>query len=90
MTHFTAQSKTKATQKSTALLISKKGLITLSSVLIFIFFIVPILRLVWQSFQYDGALSLKHYTTILSEPFTWNMLKNTAFIVVVSTILALV
>ncbi|MEK3763409.1 ABC transporter permease [Solibacillus sp. FSL K6-4121] len=89
MTHFTAQSKTKA-QKSTALLLSKKGLITLSSVLIFIFFIVPILRLVWQSFQYDGALSLQHYTTILSEPFTWNMLKNTAFIVVVSTILALV
>ncbi|MER2111771.1 ABC transporter permease [Solibacillus isronensis] len=90
MTHFTTQSNTKARQKSSALLLSKKGLITLSSVLIFIFFIVPILRLVWQSFQYDGALSLEHYTTILSEPFTWNMLKNTAFIVVVSTILALV
>ncbi|MBD8034867.1 ABC transporter permease [Solibacillus merdavium] len=90
MTHFSTQSNIKATQKSSALLISKKGLITLSSVLIFIFFIVPILRLVWQSFQYDGILSLKHYTTILSEPFTWNMLKNTAFIVVVSTILALV
>lgn len=90
MTDFTTQSNTKATQKSSALLLSKKGLITLSSVLIFIFFIVPILRLVWQSFQYDGALSLEHYMTILSEPFTWNMLKNTAFIVIVSTILALV
>lgn len=90
MAHFTTPSNIKASQKSTALLLSKKGLITLSSILVFIFFIVPILRLVWQSFQYDGALSLKHYTTILSEPFTWNMLKNTAFIVAVSTILALV
>lgn len=77
-------------QTNTAYVVSKKGLIVLSSVLLFIFFFLPIIRLIWQSFQYDDALSLHHYTTILSEQFTWTILKNTAIVVFISTVISLV
>ena len=76
--------------KISTLLVSKKGLLLLSSVLLFVFFFLPIVRLVWQSFQYDGAFSFQHYKTILSEKFTWNVLKNTGIIVLFSTIISLV
>lgn len=86
---FPIQSELSPKASSNAGLWSKKGIMTVTAIVIFIFFFLPVLRLVWQSFQYNGQLSIAHYTKILSEAFTWNMLMNTMWIVIGSTALSL-
>ncbi|MGH2317834.1 ABC transporter permease [Planococcus sp. SE5232] len=56
---------------------------------IFVFFLLPVLRLVFLSFVDDGSLTLHYYTEILREPATWKTVQNTLVIVAGSTILAL-
>ncbi|WP_445486838.1 ABC transporter permease [Niallia sp. 03133] len=58
-------------------------------VLLVIFFMVPIIRLVWMSFSSEQGISLDNYLNILSEKATWTMLKNTFFIVSGSTCISL-
>ncbi|WP_407946462.1 ABC transporter permease family protein [Planococcus antarcticus] len=57
---------------------------------IFVFFLLPVLRLIWLSFVDDGSLTLQYYTEVLREPATWKTVQNTLIVVAGSTILALV
>ena len=57
---------------------------------VFLFFLLPVLRLVWLSFVDEGSLTLQYYTEILREQATWVTLQNTMIIVLGSTFLALV
>ena len=57
-------------------------------ILVAIFFIVPIIRLILMSFIGDTGFTLSFYKSILAEPRTWQVLKNTVIVVAGSTILA--
>lgn len=59
-------------------------------VVIFIFFLLPVLRLIWLSFVDDGSVTMQYYTEVLKEPATWKTVQNTLIVVGGSTILALV
>src|SRR5690606_36043817 len=56
---------------------------------IFVFFLLQVLRLVFLSFVDDCSVTLQYYTEILREPATWKTVQNTLIIVAGSTILAL-
>ncbi|MEK4496727.1 MULTISPECIES: ABC transporter permease [Ureibacillus] len=71
-------------------LLLKKGGLTLSLLLVLLFFVVPVVRLLWMSFQVDGTFSFDNYTNILSEQYTWTVIKNTFYIVLGSTAISLV
>lgn len=71
-------------------LLFRKGGFLLGLLLIFIFFVIPLLRLVWMSFQVNDSFSFNNYTDILSEQFTWTVLLNTFIIVIGATIVSLV
>lgn len=71
-------------------LLFKKGGLTLSLLLVLLFFVVPVVRLLWMSFQVDGTFSFDNYTNILSEQYTWTVMKNTFYIVLGSTAISLV
>ncbi|MGP7817116.1 ABC transporter permease [Niallia sp. 01092] len=58
-------------------------------VLLAIFFMVPIIRLLWMSFLCENSISFVNYVNILSEKATWSMLGNTFFIVSGATLIAL-
>ncbi|WP_088103674.1 ABC transporter permease [Halalkalibacter urbisdiaboli] len=64
--------------------------LTLSFVLIFIFFLVPIIRLFLLSLSVEGGHIFSNYYSILHEARTWKIIANTAIIVVGSTTIALV
>lgn len=53
-----------------------------------IFFIVPIIRLLFMSLIGDEGLTFSYYETILSEARTWEVLKNTWIAVIGSTAIA--
>ncbi|MFT8319938.1 MAG: iron ABC transporter permease [Bacillus sp. (in: firmicutes)] len=69
--------------------IGKYAIMTFTLILLAIFFVVPIIRLLWMSFSTDQGFSLANYSNILMEKTTWIMLKNTFFIVSGSTLIAL-
>lgn len=71
-------------------LLFKKGSLFISLLLVLIFFVVPVIRLLWMSFQVDGSFSFENYTNILSEQYTWTVLKNTVLTVLGSTMISVV
>lgn len=71
-------------------LLFKKGGLYLSLLLIFILFVIPVIRLIWMSFQVNDSFSLTNYTNILSEQYTWTVIKNTIIIVTGSTAISLI
>lgn len=71
-------------------LLLKKGGLYVSLLLIFVIFVIPIIRLVWMSFQVDDSFSFANYTSILSQQYTWTVIQNTLIIVVGSTVISLV
>lgn len=71
-------------------LLFKKGSLFISLLLVLIFFVVPVIRLLWMSFQVDGSFSFENYTNILTEQYTWTVLKNTVLTVLGSTMISVV
>lgn len=63
---------------------------TIGLIVVVIFFIVPIVRLIWKSFSSDQGITLQFYKDILREPRTWEVLQNTMIIVVLSTAIAFI
>ena len=57
-------------------------------ILTLIFFVLPVMKLVYMSFQGESGWTLDHYQEILSSDRTWNVLKNTLVMVVGSSIIA--
>ncbi|XEC96630.1 ABC transporter permease [Paenibacillus tarimensis] len=57
-------------------------------VMIFLFFAVPMLRLIWLSFSSEYGVDLKGYQTLLTSPRTWSVLENTVYVVCGSTFIA--
>lgn len=57
-------------------------------ILITIFFIVPILRLIFMGFTNESGFTIEYYTMILKEARTWTVLKNTVVIVGISTLIS--
>ncbi|WP_186580128.1 ABC transporter permease [Aquibacillus kalidii] len=53
--------------------------------LIFLFFLLPIYRLVALSFQQNDSFSLANYTSVLQDATTWTVIQNTIVIVIGST-----
>lgn len=81
----------KKRESSFSLFFQKNNLYKVVGLLaIFVFFLLPVLRLVWLSFVDDGSLTLQYYTEVFREPATWKTVQNTLVIVAGSTILALV
>lgn len=71
-------------------LLFKNSKFYLSLLIIIVFFVIPVIRLVWMSFQVDDSLSFENYTNILNEQYTWTVLKNTCLIVAGSTVVSLI
>lgn len=69
-------------------LFKKKGIKLLLLLLTIIFFIIPIIRLVYMSVEGETGLTLVHYTDILSSNRTWTVFKNTLIMILGSTFLA--
>ncbi|MBF6633448.1 MAG: iron ABC transporter permease, partial [Planococcus sp. (in: Bacteria)] len=81
----------KKRDSSFSLFFQKKNLYKIIGLLaIFVFFLLPVLRLVWLSFVEDGSVTWQYYTEVLGEPATWKTVQNTLIIVAGSTVLALV
>lgn len=57
-------------------------------ILVLIFFVVPILRLIFMGFTNEASFTLEYYTTILKEERTWKVIKNTLIIVGISTLIS--
>ncbi|OZI12047.1 ABC transporter permease [Bacillaceae bacterium SAS-127] len=75
---------------SFSLLLNKKNIFfTIGFLLVILFFVVPVLRLIFLSFVEEGAITLNHYTEILQEKATWSTIQNTIYIVFGSTVLSL-
>ncbi|RNF39896.1 ABC transporter permease [Planococcus salinus] len=68
---------------------SKKLYKGLGLLLVFLFFLLPVLRLIWLSFVKEGSLTLHYYAEVLKEQATWVTVQNTLVIVLGSTFLAL-
>ncbi|WP_203362968.1 iron ABC transporter permease [Bacillus sp. REN10] len=74
---------------SFSLLNKKNILFTIGFLLVILFFVVPVLRLIFLSFMEEGSITLNHYTEILKEKTTWLTIQNTIYIVLGSTVLSL-
>lgn len=57
-------------------------------VLLFVFFIMPVLRLIIQSARDDNGFTLDYFLKIFSNESTWIVLRNTIILVFSSTIIA--
>ncbi|PMC33742.1 iron ABC transporter permease [Bacillus sp. UMB0899] len=55
-----------------------------------IFFVVPICRLIFLSFTSETGLTLSNYTSVLQDRSTWKTIENTLYVVVGSSIIAIV
>lgn len=64
------------------------GMNPLVLIVIFVFFAVPLLRLIGLSFAAEDGLGLAYYGQILAMPRTWTVLKNTVYAVMGSTLIA--
>jgi iron(III) transport system permease protein len=58
--------------------------------LVILVFFIPVIRLIFLSFNSENGLSLNHYYEVLHNPVTWNTILNTLIIVIGSTIISLV
>ncbi|RXT04394.1 iron ABC transporter permease [Ammoniphilus sp. CFH 90114] len=58
--------------------------------LILIFFILPIMKLLYLSFTSEAGLSMANYTHVLQQAKTWKTIQNTLYIVGGSTLLSVV
>ncbi|MGP0579573.1 ABC transporter permease [Paenibacillus peoriae] len=71
-------------------LVGKKGMITwLGAIAVFLFFVLPILKLILLSFQGEQGLSLANYSGLLKQERFWNTVRSTVLIVAGSTVLSL-
>ncbi|WP_181833005.1 ABC transporter permease [Bacillus taeanensis] len=61
----------------------------IGGLVLFIFFLLPIIRLIYLSFTSEAGLTLSHYTSILQEQATWITVKNPLYIVFGSTLISL-
>lgn len=68
----------------------KKWGLAAGFLLILIFFILPILKLLFLSFTTDAGLSLANYTDVLQQAKTWKTVQNTLLIVLSSTLLSVI
>lgn len=66
----------------------KNGRILFCILLVFLFFVVPVLRLFWMSFSQDHTFTFQNYIDILTEHFTWRIVGNTIGIVFGATTLS--
>lgn len=66
----------------------KKLVSVLSVSLVIIFFIIPIIRLIFMSFTADDGWTLAFYETILTDARTWVVIRNTVIMVLGSTVIA--
>lgn len=57
---------------------------------VFLFFILPFIKLVWLSFLGEAGVTLKHYVSLFEEEKTWRILASTLIIVLGSTLLSVV
>lgn len=71
-----------------SLFLHPKLLKTIGLLFIIIFFILPILRLIFMSFIGEGGFTLSFYEEILTEERTWTVLKNTMYVIIGSTAIA--
>ncbi|MUG67091.1 ABC transporter permease subunit [Paenibacillus campinasensis] len=62
----------------------------LGAAAVLIFFVYPILKLILLSFQGEHGLTLDHYANLLQQDRFWSTLRNTAVIVIGSTVFSLV
>ncbi|WP_246234621.1 ABC transporter permease [Bacillus aquiflavi] len=67
----------------------KRIFASIGFILIFLFFILPILRLIVLSFLQEESITFLHYTEVLQEKTTWTTIKNTLFIVFGATFVSL-
>ncbi|MED4532012.1 iron ABC transporter permease [Metabacillus fastidiosus] len=94
--HMSSQKKRKGLSFSSflssffLLIKNKKLLYFIGSFFILVFFLFPVLRLLYLSFQSDTGLTAANYTAVLAEKETWVTLKNTIYIVSGSTVLAVI
>ncbi|MGY4688582.1 ABC transporter permease [Salibacterium sp. K-3] len=72
-----------------ALFRQKRVWMTVSLLLLFLFFVLPILRLVWLSATEEAVPTWSHYSGVLSDASTWTVMQNTFWMVTGSTIIAL-
>lgn len=56
--------------------------------LLFLFFVLPIARLMLLSVSSEQGLTLQHYVEVLQEKATWKTLQNTVYLVVGSTLIS--
>ncbi|MFD2705889.1 ABC transporter permease [Salibacterium lacus] len=68
----------------------KRIIAAVTFIILVIFFVLPIARLVWLSFTEDAVPTWQHYREVLSDAGTWIVVQNTFWMVLGSTIMALV
>ncbi|MDQ0219201.1 iron ABC transporter permease [Peribacillus cavernae] len=69
--------------------IVKNGWAILGFLMIIFIFLLPVIRLIWLSITSEGELSLQLYLEVLTAPATWPVIKNTVWVVVFSSLLAI-
>ncbi|MGH3099010.1 MAG: ABC transporter permease [Streptosporangiales bacterium] len=69
---------------------SSRWLRVLVIVVLLWFFLVPVARLVWLSFSTESGWGLANYGHVLAKDATWVAVKNTLYVSLVSTALAVV
>ncbi|KRE32681.1 ABC transporter permease [Paenibacillus sp. Soil522] len=70
--------------------LSNRIVILLTVLSLILFFIVPLVKLVFLSFQSDTGITLNHYTEMLKQDRLWKTLKDTFIIVICSSVLSII
>lgn len=73
-----------------ALFSNKRILTLLGAIAVLILFVYPILKLILLSFQGEQGWTLAHYMNLLQQDRFWTTMRNTAVIVLGSTVLSVV
>ncbi|WP_248930842.1 ABC transporter permease [Paenibacillus hamazuiensis] len=69
---------------------AKKCALLLPVAVLALFFALPVVKLIVLSMQHDSGFTFAHYADLLQEPRTWKTLKDTAAIVIGSSLLAVI
>ncbi|SFO90644.1 ABC transporter permease [Salibacterium halotolerans] len=67
----------------------KRMMLAVTLVVLILFFVLPIVRLIWLSFTEDAVPTWQHYNEVLSDAGTWTVIQNTFWMVLGSTIMTL-
>ncbi|WP_199624203.1 ABC transporter permease [Paenibacillus alkalitolerans] len=66
----------------------KRVILLLAAVSLIFFFILPVVKLIWLSFRYEGGVSIANYAELLQESRTWKTMADTFVIVSGATVLS--